>query len=340
LEKCFPTAGFIYTIDTGINQVNFINKSRYSENYLWDFGDGSTSTVENPMHNYLSDGSYLITLTTSNCDSSVIHESIFQQNINFCSFTPTIFPDSLILCPNSKDTLWTQTYNSYQWYDSNGNIIPGATNQYLVVSADSIASEGKKFSVLTTKNNCSEMSRQAVRYMINWIRSDVYEVFDSMLPGNPCLGDTVKLILAYPIEHYTQWFNNGIPIPFANNDTLIVIASGNYQVSFYPYTCPDLISDSTPIILTFIDCNNGILENTKLPKVLVYPNPADGFINVKINSELVGTDYTIINILGNIMRTGKFEKEINNFKINDLNNGIYILKIGKINKQIIKLIKP
>jgi PKD repeat protein len=33
---------------------------------LWDFGDGSTSTEQNPVHTYAEDGTYVVTLTVSN----------------------------------------------------------------------------------------------------------------------------------------------------------------------------------------------------------------------------------------------------------------------------------
>jgi len=51
-----------------------------------------------------------------------------------CPFDPTVTPADLILCPNSQGELATQSYDSYQWYKE-GNPIPGATGQTLVVDA-------------------------------------------------------------------------------------------------------------------------------------------------------------------------------------------------------------
>ena len=33
--------------------------------YFWDFGDGNTSTLENPIHVYQSPGDYEVTLTVT-----------------------------------------------------------------------------------------------------------------------------------------------------------------------------------------------------------------------------------------------------------------------------------
>jgi len=46
--------------------VNFNNKSSCADTYLWNFGDGNTSTEKSPTHTYGMDGSYQCTLKMSN----------------------------------------------------------------------------------------------------------------------------------------------------------------------------------------------------------------------------------------------------------------------------------
>ncbi|MBN1597829.1 MAG: T9SS type A sorting domain-containing protein [Bacteroidales bacterium] len=59
-----PVAGFICYTDA--LEVEFINTSENADNYLWDFGDESTSNLTDPIHTYESDGSYSVVLTAYN----------------------------------------------------------------------------------------------------------------------------------------------------------------------------------------------------------------------------------------------------------------------------------
>jgi PKD repeat protein len=64
-----PVAAFTYTPVTGTVplQVNFSDQSQYGPtSWLWNFGDGETSTLQNPSHNYTEPNLYTVTLTVSN----------------------------------------------------------------------------------------------------------------------------------------------------------------------------------------------------------------------------------------------------------------------------------
>jgi hypothetical protein len=61
-----PHAGF-ESNPVAENSVQFVNTSTYGNQYLWDFGDGSTSIETNPIHEYAQSGDYVVTLTVSNC---------------------------------------------------------------------------------------------------------------------------------------------------------------------------------------------------------------------------------------------------------------------------------
>lgn len=57
-------SNFSYVDNGGV--VNFTDNSVGATSWLWNFGDGNTSTAQNPMHTYASPGNYTVTLTINN----------------------------------------------------------------------------------------------------------------------------------------------------------------------------------------------------------------------------------------------------------------------------------
>jgi len=63
-DSLIPTPDFSFTLNT--NQVLFANQSTHANSYLWDFGDGGTSTLHNPFYVYQAPGTWVATLTANN----------------------------------------------------------------------------------------------------------------------------------------------------------------------------------------------------------------------------------------------------------------------------------
>ncbi len=178
-----------------------------------------------------------------------------------CSFTPTIIPSQPILCPESTDTLMTQTYDSYQWYKGN-NPIPGATNQFYIVDGNDVVEE---FKVAATLDGCTEFSDAVLVdgyvFLLPYvIQSGDMGVFDpDTYTTILCTGDTLKLELGLPYSENIQWYDDGSEIQGANNQIYYVTESGSYYVCGAPEVCPDYLQclgvtidvqfvDPTPVI--------------------------------------------------------------------------------------------
>ncbi len=73
--ECLQAANFSFT--DSLLTVYFNDSMFNSTNWLWYFGDGDTSTLQNPIHTYDSAGTYNVCLTvTSICDTVTICDSI------------------------------------------------------------------------------------------------------------------------------------------------------------------------------------------------------------------------------------------------------------------------
>ena len=75
-------------------KVKFFNECKDADSFLWDFGDGNTSTEMNPTHTYLSDGDFIITLTAfkNSLCSTTISKSINKSiGLGLAFFAPNTF---------------------------------------------------------------------------------------------------------------------------------------------------------------------------------------------------------------------------------------------------------
>ncbi|MEM9053668.1 MAG: PKD domain-containing protein, partial [Bacteroidota bacterium] len=75
-----PNASFSFDQLSASNflEVTFSNASTSATDYFWEFGDGETSTEIEPVHVYPSQGSYTVTLTSSD---KLNVESVFELEI-------------------------------------------------------------------------------------------------------------------------------------------------------------------------------------------------------------------------------------------------------------------
>ncbi|MBT3207995.1 MAG: PKD domain-containing protein [Bacteroidetes bacterium] len=113
----FPLPAYDYLIAS--NEVTFINNSKSHINCIWDFGDGDTSVLENPVHFYDSNGVFTVTLTISN-DCHTIDTS-FQVKIE--AFAEAYFEYSISGKEVTFDNLSNYATN-YLWNfgDSNNSV--------------------------------------------------------------------------------------------------------------------------------------------------------------------------------------------------------------------------
>ena len=105
----FPTANFSYNTNNGLNigaVFNFINTSLNTTAYYWEFGNGNTSTEENPMNTYFSNGTYVITqyvYGALGCSDS-ISESITINTVT--NEIETLIPNAISPNNDGKNDIW------------------------------------------------------------------------------------------------------------------------------------------------------------------------------------------------------------------------------------------
>jgi len=64
-DKDEALTDLVYEVAVDGNQVTFTTKTTGISNYSWDFGDGGSSTDQNPVHTYAGKGKYVPTLSAT-----------------------------------------------------------------------------------------------------------------------------------------------------------------------------------------------------------------------------------------------------------------------------------
>ena len=110
-------------------QVSFTNKSMNGITYLWDFGDGTTSTEINPVHTYTEEGDYTVTLSVDGGECG--NGTVTKQN--YIRISPSYLCNILMLANGQKEVEGCVGV----FYDAggpNGNY-PNNSNSRLVIHA-------------------------------------------------------------------------------------------------------------------------------------------------------------------------------------------------------------
>lgn len=86
-----------------------LNSSQNITSALWDFGDGSTSTISAPQHSYNAPGNYLVTVTAVTANGSIFSENL-EIEIIAAPVANTINP--VTLC-SSNNSAYDLTQNNF-----------------------------------------------------------------------------------------------------------------------------------------------------------------------------------------------------------------------------------
>jgi gliding motility-associated-like protein len=113
-----PEAKFIAIRDCNQKRlIQFTSQSVGANTYQWNFGDGATSTSQNPNHLYSADGNYVVSLTVSNGTCThTLKDTIEVMNIGGIDFVADQNP----VCQNTYvkftvNTANTVSISQYQW---------------------------------------------------------------------------------------------------------------------------------------------------------------------------------------------------------------------------------
>lgn len=82
----------------------------------------------------------------------------------------------------------------------------------------------------------------------------------------------------------------------------------------------------------------GVTDFKQNTPITIYPNPTESILNIKANTDMLNSEYTIYNQSGKILKTNKITEENTTIQLYNFPNGVYLLNVGNL-KQTFKVIK-
>jgi gliding motility-associated-like protein len=212
-------------------QVQFENQSLGATTWLWDFGDGTFSTANNPLHNFPSLGNYIVKLSTWNATTGC--RDTADIAINLVDMVPNFTANDTAICPG--DTVYftssvsggTPTF--YYWY-VNGILEPNNLSQ----NAHAFWTPGLYTIMLVMRdiNGCYDTITKTNNILV----AKPNAAFTST-PPNGCAALNVLFTdnsTDQPGTFFTTWewtFGNGTSTVTSPNVNNVYINGGNYNVS-------------------------------------------------------------------------------------------------------------
>jgi PKD repeat protein len=307
-------------------------------NYLWDFGDGTTSIYQNSNHAYSANGTYPVTLTLYNgCGmDTVLNGSVIinsgvtpvvshlhnQGNSNWGTpdDNPTACPgDSLLFYAMGGASYLFDFGDGFTTSQTTPITVPGQGQADILYHA--FAAAGTYTVSLTYFNHCGNSATDSLTVVIG---NGLPVSGNIVTAGNNFDACTPVMLIASGGNYY-QW-------DFGDGNTQASAQSVAYHQFNTPgsYTVSVIVSNGCGNTATYTQnisvnpCAVGIGEPVSGAEGFsVYPNPGAGDFTIKASEE---TAFVLLDAFGRTIRKIKVTNGNSlNEKIEGLDNGVYYL---------------
>lgn len=284
-----PVADFTY-VTGAAGLVNFTDASDNATQWSWDFGDGGTSTQQNPSHTYAANGTYNVCLTATNAGGSSLQvcKQVTITNVVAAPVAEFVWVNVSGGLVNFTDQ---STNTPTQWAWTFGDA--GTSN---VQNPNHIYAANGNYNVCLTATNTAGSNQHCETVTVSGITAANSAPF--------AVTDTVSLTQATSITIYHVANNDIDP----DNDQLCMTAVwGSPYVTEYIGGSCDMVSivpDSNFVgtdTAWYTICDNGspVLCDTGLLIFTVVANPGLYPTAVNDNATALQPDGTTVNVTQN-----------------------------------------
>lgn len=298
-------------------KVAFTDLSLNTPNaWLWNFGDGTTSTQKSPTHTYAAAGTYTVSLKVSNESGS---DSITK--IDYITVNPTnILPNAACMPATLLSCCGTGVHS----VELNNNI------------HTSLAADQEGFRDFTCSIDTFQVNA-GLTYPItiktgNTLNENVRVWIDY---NNNGIFDSNELVISSNNQLNTHTQNITIPVSAANRVVRMRVKSSS-ELTNINNPCAEIVNGQVEDYRLIIGDIATSLDRYSDENWSFYPNPAQEKIIIGLPHHQVATRLEIWNIVGEKLITVSLQNAENEVNIQQLKAGMYLLRLQQGNQVSVK----
>jgi PKD repeat protein len=145
-----------FTVSQIINSVDFQSNSVNATDFLWNFGDGNTSNLENPQHTYANAGNYTVQLIASNeCETDTATLSVVISGISSIE-EPDFLTSMLITQQHIIIEHTTNEMLMVKMYSYEGKLVHEQSSSQSTITLSKPMNSGIYFIEISSKNDTAK----------------------------------------------------------------------------------------------------------------------------------------------------------------------------------------
>ncbi|MEM7037196.1 MAG: PKD domain-containing protein, partial [Bacteroidota bacterium] len=278
-------------------------------NWLWDFGDGNTSTQQNPQHTYAMPGSYLVCLTTTNsCGTDSSCRSVTVD----CPLPTSSFSSSANQLALSFTDMSGGNPNTYSWDFGDGNSSAMQNPQHTYATPGTYVVCLSVFNSCGVDNSCDTITvscpAPASGYTFTGMTNGTVDFTDQTTGGATAwswdFGDGGSSIQQNPQHTYS--------------------VTGTYTVCLVASSICGADTFCQMVTVSVVGIEDGQFSNFE-----VWPNPATSMLHFQVDlAPGMQAEARLLDARGKTLRIQSLHHgQIQNLNIENLAAGLYFLQV-------------
>lgn len=297
--------------------------------WQWNFGDGKSSSLAKPTHQYQKQGNYQVTATVTDIYGCTQN---FSSSVTVINRAAKPMVTDMTVCKGESLTIRPQGGSVFGFYNNQPSpiVTPIGLGRELVLQSV----QYPQTLYVVCYDSLAPSLTASMNIAINEAKADFIQSADTI---NIFEKDTLWLEAVDKTAAVHQWFINGVTKNKAKN-YFVFTQTGTFEISFTSTNSQGCVATSTKKVVVI---NEDTSNQPPFTKLNVYPNPSkDGDITIDLSLRKPNYVYVnVYNAMGQLLDSyieEYFKDKTYKFKFTNYSSGLYFIKFVIGDKQVIR----